>query len=137
MVNNGTSHTGVATRITGNSVFVKFKVSEACGSCRAKHACHGTATSEKEVKAVSDGTISVGDKVQVTINDRLGLLAVLFSFVVPFILVISTILLVFHVKHSEMLAAASSLVVLLPYYLLLYLNRDKINNTFIIYARKA
>lgn len=130
---NSTSvqHTGVVDEIHGSHVRVRFTAHSACSSCHAKGAC---SLSELETKYVevknTSYDLQVGDKVQVLLENKLGLKAVWYGYVIPLLLLVGTMTLTISVLNDEGLAALLSIGILVPYYLILYLLRNRLSETF-------
>ena len=72
----------------------------------------------------------VGDTVQVIASQRIAMNAVLLAFGIPFLIMISAIFITSRLTTDEALMAIVGLLSLIPYYILLYLFRQKIVKTF-------
>ena len=62
----------------------------------------------------------------VVASPEVGMRAVAWGFGIPFVLLVLTVFLMVRLTGNEGIAALSSLGALLPYYLVLYLLRDKL-----------
>ena len=71
----------------------------------------------------------VGQHVVVSVSASMGYKAVLLGFGLPFLLLVAVIILVNNLTANEPLSALLGLGALVPYYLLLYLNRDRIGKS--------
>ena len=69
-----------------------------------------------------------GDQVMVVTDTAVGFRASLYGYLLPLILMVVTLVGVLAATHSEGLAAVSALGILIPYYVLLFLMRNKLRN---------
>lgn len=69
-----------------------------------------------------------GDQVMVVADTAVGFRASLYGYLLPLILMVVTLVGVLAATHSEGLAALSALGILMPYYVLLFLMRNKLRN---------
>jgi sigma-E factor negative regulatory protein RseC len=72
----------------------------------------------------------VGQTVTVAGAESLGLKAVTFAFGLPLLLLLAALVTAVAVAGSEKVAAIAALGVLVPYYLVLFLLRDRIKKDF-------
>lgn len=112
-------HDGVVSSIVNGEAIVSLIDNISCEGCKAKGACGVSESNDKQL-TVPVGTQDVQAGQQVTLNLRkgLGLKAVFWAYVFPFVLMVLT-LVVCSVWTSELVAGLASMAVLLPYYLLL------------------
>ncbi len=135
-------HDGIVSAVDpGRAGFgtVTVHSASACAACHAKGVCSSL---DSQVKVMSvqflDSGIYPGDRVNVMLAQRLGWQALLLAMVGPLILLMGVILgLHFAFSLSETKAALIGLASLLPYYLLLSLFRRRLQNRFILYAKKT
>lgn len=83
-----------------------------------------------EVKPAGGSVYAEGDHVVVSMRRSLGTRAVLLGYIIPFVVMVATLLLVLLISGNEGLAGLSAIAVLIPYYALLYAFRNRIKNTF-------
>ena len=76
----------------------------------------------------SDRTL--GDKVIVSLAPRFGFLAVFYGYILPLLVMLITLLTVVFAGFSELIAGLSSIIVLIPYYFWLFLNRARFRQQF-------
>ena len=126
------THPGVVEKVEGEKVFVKILAQSACSSCHAKGMCSIAEVEEKtvEVNYMQDGNDKAGDQVTVRMERSLGKKAVFLGYVLPFILLMTTLILMINLTSNEGLSALASLLILGPYYLLLYLFKEKLSKQF-------
>ena len=103
----------------------------ACASCHAKGAC---SVAEKEDKIIevfySKNDIKKGDKVLLIGQSSLGLYAVLLAYVLPFLLILVTLFIASVFTDNELLSGTISLSVVLPYYVVLSMNKKRLKKKF-------
>lgn len=129
---NQIAHPGIIESISGNVVLVKTKPQSACGACHSRSFCNLADADGKviEVKVADSGKFKQGQEVQVTLQRSLGYKALLFGYLVPFVLLVTTILVVLQLTGNEGLAALLGVGVMIPYYALLYRLRERIKSQF-------
>jgi positive regulator of sigma E activity len=112
-------HPATVSRISGDSVFVSMDQNVHCDSCRAKMACGLSESKTEEIEIMNaDSSFKIDENVNIVINKTLGLRAVIWAYVLPFILLIS-VLLITSLFVAEWLAGLIALSVLVPYYFIL------------------
>jgi len=130
-------HSGIISKITGNKVIVSLEQDLHCESCRAKSACGISESNTKEIEIInSNDSFKINEQVNVILKKALGLKAVFWAYVFPFILMFST-LIIASSFFKEWIAGVLSLVVLLPYYLTLYLLKNTLKHVFQISILKT
>ena len=130
-------HIGVVENIQSHRVVVAILQESACASCAAASLCHSAEQQVKkmEVYVANPADYSEGQQVVVVGRLGLGLQAVLWSYVVPLVLMMAVLLLVFRLTQHEGLAALVSIASLLPYYGVLYLQRHRLQKKFQFYLK--
>jgi sigma-E factor negative regulatory protein RseC len=118
------------------SVNVRIVSSPACDKCSAHVICNASEPQGKIINAFSHESLHVGDSVLVKIEDRLGKIAILYAFVIPFIVMVSILFTAHAFGATEIKAAIFALITLPPYYVCLYFFRKKIEKDFIFIAEK-
>jgi sigma-E factor negative regulatory protein RseC len=122
-------HSGVISKITRGSVVVSLDKNLHCESCRAKGACGVSDSDTKEVEiADPGGQFILNEPVEVILRKHSGNMAVFWAYVFPFLLMLAT-LLTASLLLSEWVAGLLSLLVLIPYYLLLRGLKDYFRKT--------
>jgi len=124
-------HKGHIDSIDGNKINVNFLAMSGCASCHAKGVCTVADMQEKSVEVFDfSNQYKVGDEVNVTLKQSLGYRALFLGYLLPFILVLIILIVLTEITNNEAIAGISSLAVLVPYYLTLYLLRNKIRKKF-------
>lgn len=112
-------HEGVITNIVNNVVTVSIKGNVNCDGCHAKGVCGANESESKEINVYDDSQHSkLNENVTVVLRKNLGLQAVFWAYVFPFILML-VVLLISSAWVAEWMAGVLALAILLPYYLLL------------------
>ena len=129
---HGVSHEGIVTEIDNNNIQIKILSKSACASCNIKTACNMSEMQEKiiTIAAPKDKELTVGQEVRVSIALGQANKAVIFAYVIPSIILISMIFILNGFKIDEGINALISIGSLIPYYLILFLFKDKIKRNF-------
>lgn len=136
------THPGIVEQISKDSIFVKILAMSACSSCHAKGMCSIAEVEEKviEVKKDPKRDLNEGQEVTVAMQKSLGGKAVFLGYILPFLVLMGVLILVLSLTGNEGIAGLSAILILIPYYWLLYIFRDKLKRTFsfkIMYERNA
>ena len=124
-------HEGIVAVVNPQHIVVRIVNESACASCHAKGSCTAADLQDKLIdvyQSVSD--IQVGQKVMLLGKKSLAPKAVLLAYVYPILLILATLITVFYLTHNELLAGGLSLAVLVPYFTVIYMLRDKLKRTF-------
>ena len=126
-------HDGIVTKIDDRNVYVSIVTQSACSSCHAKGACNITELKNEiiEVVKTQGKEYNPGDRVQVYMEKSLGTKAVFLGYLLPFLLVLATLIIMLSLTSNQGLAGLVSLGVLIPYYLILYAKRKVMKKTFV------
>lgn len=120
-------HSGFVTRVDGKNIQVQIIQMSACSSCHAKGACSAADMDEKFVDVEStDDTLRIGDQVNIVGESSTGLLAVLLAFVIPFMLILTSLFFLRNIVPNEAVSGTVSLALLIPYYIILSLFNKKL-----------
>ena len=128
---------GIIEEVKEKSVFVRFQSAPACGSCSAKSLCSPSTTDNRIIEIENQNeSFTVGESVKISISKKMGFVALFFGYVFPFLLVIFSLVITVSVGVKESLSGIISISLLLPYYFMIYLVRDKMNQLFIFTINK-
>lgn len=125
-------HKGVIASISDNKLSVKILQESACSTCHAKGSCMAADSKEKLVDVVDfTGKYQVNDVVTIQGKESMGYKAVLWAFVIPLVILVLMLILTSSIwKLEEIEAATASIIALAPYYVVLYLLRGRMANSF-------
>ncbi len=126
------SHEGVVTQITDDELEIKILAQSACAACHAKSACGMGEQAEKilTVPRPKDKEFTLNQKVNVKMAIGQGNKAAILAYLIPVILLLAVLFACLGLGMKEGWAALVSIVALIPYYIVLYLKRDKLKNQF-------
>lgn len=125
-------HPGRITNIDKDVIEVMILSASACAACSAKGVCNVSEMEEKivNVKKPAEASFSIGQEVMLLMDRNLGFKAVFFGYILPFLLVVTSLIVVIVMGHSEGFAGLIALVVLVLYYLVVYFLRHKLSKQF-------
>ena len=126
------SHEGIVTKITDDELEIKILAQSACAACHAKSACGMGEQAEKilSVPRPKDKEFALMQKVNVKMAINQGNKAAVLAYLIPILLLLAVLFVCLGIGLSEGLSALISIVALIPYYIVLYLRRDKLKNRF-------
>jgi sigma-E factor negative regulatory protein RseC len=126
------SHEGVVTKITDDELEIKILAQSACAACHAKSACGMGEQAEKKltVPRPQGKDFALNQKVNVKMAIGQGNKAAVLAYLIPILLLLAVLFLCLGLGMNEGLAALISIVALIPYYIVLYLRRDKLKQKF-------
>ena len=124
------THPAKVTKVTGATVEVKILAESACASCRVRNKC-GMGESREKLLVVEEG-----EAVEVHTDQVMGLKAVFFAYMLPFLLVLTALLILLQTGSREVVAGTVSLCILGTYYLVLYLFRSKLSKEIVFKIKK-
>ena len=130
---------GRVVGIKGHHLHVKILSTSACAQCHASNLCTSLDRTEKIIEAISvsaPGSLKIGDRVTLMMEEKWGWLAVFYGFFLPFIVMITVLFAAYALGSSEIHAALYGMGSLVPYYLLLYGFRQRITGDLVIKAEK-
>lgn len=130
-------HSGVISKISNSAITVSLEGNINCESCNAKAACGISESNSKEIEIKSPPSERAGtfesfklnESVDVVMQTELGLKAVFWAYVFPFILMI-VVLVVSSNLFKEWIAGLLSLFVLIPYYFMLFVLKNSFRKAF-------
>ena len=131
-------HGGIISEINKEKILVSIFSHSACASCNAKGMCNISEMKEKivEVNTPPGVNYKVGEEVTVLMKKSLGSQAVFLAYVLPFLIMISVLIILINLTGNEGLSGLISIAFLVPYFYMIYLLRDKLKKKFIFVIRK-
>ena len=129
---NTIRHQGIVENIDGSHLRVRIVQTSACASCSVKGHCTSADTKEKliDVTDMNATSYQVGDQVWVVGELSMGAMAVLFAFILPFLVLIISLFIFMAIWNDELSSALCSLGLLIPYYYILWLNKSRLGKKF-------
>ena len=129
-MSNKIKHNGVVDGVEEGCVRVRILQSSACSACKVASHCNASETKEKiiEVQVADAVKYQLGDSVVVVADTAVGFRASLYGYLLPLVLMVVVLVAVLKITQSEGYAAVSALGILIPYYIGLYLLRNKLRN---------
>ena len=130
-MNDYIQHQGKIERIEKHKVYVRIEQKASCQECHAVAGCLAADKKDKII-AVDDfsDSFTLQEEVVVSVRQSLGLFAVFIAYIIPLFFVIITFVVVLYASDSEVMGGLIGLSVLLPYYYILSLFRDKLKKRF-------
>lgn len=130
-------HNGIIERIEGDIVYIRIMQQSACAGCHARSMCSASESKVKIIEVIDhSGRFQVDEEVVICGQIAMGLEAVLIAFVVPIVLIIAMVAAGLHFNWGETVSAIAGLALLIPYYLILYLMRDRLKRKFVFTLEK-
>ena len=132
------SHKGKVVSVGKDKVSVQIVSESACSACHAAGLC-GAAESKKkivEVPVYAGQSYSLGQEVEVCLARKMGLKAVLLSYVIPLMILLILVLSLSGFGLGELVCGLASIGGIALYYLILYLCRDRLAEGYAFYIRK-
>lgn len=138
-MSNKISHIGCIESISEGMVRVRITQNSACASCKIASHCSSAESKEKliDVRCNNASRYTLGQEVNVMATNGMGAKAVVLAFVIPTVLIVSTIVIGLQMGGSEATAALAGLAALIPYYIVLYLLKSKIEKTMSFWIEGA
>lgn len=125
------SHKGIITKLSEKSIIVSIINESACSSCHANGACSVADMKDKEIEISQfNGDYHIGQSVEVVGQTSQGFKALFYGYVFPFILIMVVLVSLTVIHVNEGISGLISLSILVPYYFVLYLSRNKIKKNF-------
>lgn len=123
-------HFGKVSNISKTTITVTLDSNIHCNTCNAKSVCNVSSSNTKNIEVENTfKSFALNEKVNVIMQKELGLKAVFFAYVFPFILLFFT-LIISSIFLKELIAGLLSILILIPYYITLYLLRNSFANYF-------
>ena len=130
-MSNKISHLGTIKSIDDGCIKVQIVQTSACAACKVAAHCNASESKVKIVDVLCNNTCdyTIGQHVTVWASKDVANRALLLGFGVPFLLLISVLMISLKVIGDEGISALVALGSLVPYYLALWLMKDRIQRT--------
>jgi len=128
---------GTVEEISSHNIRVRTHREASCGHCNARGMCYLGDGTERIVE-IGDfaADLKIGDTVGITISRSMGNKAIFLGYLIPFLLLLGTLIAVDQLGAEEWLTGLLSLGILVPYFIILYFLRNRLRKTFVLSARK-
>ena len=125
-------HLGVVEKVDGSHVTVRIVQTSACSSCSAKGLCNASESKEKLIDVYHNQvSCQIGEQVVVCGTTSMGMRAVLLAFGLPVLILLLALFVTMRITDGDALfSALVGLGTMVPYYLIIYMCREKLNRTF-------
>ena len=125
-------HRGIVDRVGGSHVVVRIVQISACSSCSAKGLCNASESKEKLIDVYHNQvSCQIGEQVVVCGTTSMGMRAVLLAFGLPVLILLLALFVTMRITDGDALfSALVGLGTMVPYYLIIYVCKDKLNRTF-------
>ena len=132
------SHKGSIVSVGKDKVSVQIVSESACSSCHAAGLCGASESKKKivDVPVYPGQTYAVGQEVEVCLARKMGLKAVLLSYVIPLGILLILVLSLSSIGLGELACGLVSIGGIAVYYLILYFRRDRLAEGYAFYIRK-
>jgi sigma-E factor negative regulatory protein RseC len=124
------NHEGIVQRNEGNAVIISISSASACSGCHSEGSCTMSGTEEKIIEVFGNYSVRAGDKVTILMKRSIGYAAIFLGYVLPFITLITVLIAMISLKVPELASGLIAIAFLIPYYIILYLFRKRINAKF-------
>ena len=125
-------HLGVVEKVDGSHVTVRIVQTSACSSCSAKGLCNASESKEKLIDVYHNQvSCQIGEQVVVCGTTSMGMRAVLLAFGLPVLILLLALFVTMRITDGDALfSALVGLGTMIPYYLIIFVCKDKLNRTF-------
>ncbi|MCU0472174.1 MAG: SoxR reducing system RseC family protein [Bacteroidales bacterium] len=123
-------HDGIVQKSDKNSVTVRISSVSACSGCHEEGSCTLSGKEDKIIDISGRYNLVPGEAVTVLMKKSMGYAAVILGYVIPMILVVALVIILGSMSLPELITGLGSLAVLIPYYLVLWFFRKRINTNF-------
>ena len=127
---NSIRHEGIVESIDNGHVSVRITQHSACSACKIASHCTASESKEKmiDIYQCKREDINVGDIVVVSTSRRSSSKALLLGFGLPLIIMLLVIGIMLATGVEEGIAAIMTIASLIPYYMLIWILRNRISN---------
>lgn len=131
-------HKGIVKKAESDKLIVSIITNSSCASCQVKGSCSASEIEEKEIEIRKfDGIYKVGEQVVVFFKESLGFRALFLGYLLPFLILMTVLIIATSIEFSEGIAGLLSLGSLVPYYTIIFFINKKLKKTFSFSIRKV
>lgn len=129
-------HSGIVQSVNERSVDVRIVSHPACIGCAASNICDVSEAKEKIINTTTSIDVAVGEEVSVVMSQSQGFRALFLGYLLPFLIIMFILITLTALGVKELLAGIIAIGSLLPYYLVIYRQRARIDNSFSFSIKK-
>ena len=125
-------HRGIVEKVDGSHIVVRIVQTSACSACSAKGLCNASESKEKQIDVYeTNPSYQIGEEVVLCGTTSMGMRAVLLAFGVPLLIVMIALGLSMKLTDDDALLSSTIAVLsVVPYYIVIYACKEKLNRTF-------
>ena len=128
-------HQGVIESVAGNKVRVRILQASACSACSARNGCMAADNKEKIIEVSADAVekqlpLEKGVRVLVAISQSMGWKAVLWAYILPFVLLMAVLSVLDMTGVKEAVAGVSAICAVGVYYIVLGFFKKRLQKQF-------
>ena len=116
MNNEDTTHIGVVTELTDSICTIRIDTPVNCNGCAASSLCNKTDDSITVDKSCVENGTKLGEKVKIEISPKMTWNAILYSTVLPLVILVVATVLTELISGSETAACIASIICVILYY---------------------
>lgn len=130
---------GTIKKIYSDKIEVEIEKTEACGSCALKSACGMGNVAKKRLLVAVDKShnYKVNDTVELSLDNNKEIAVLFFAFGLPLILLLIGVLGVYLWSNNEIISGIFGIMLLIPYYFGLLLDKNKLASKYACKVRKC
>ena len=128
---------GIIKEVSNNKVMVTLTSFSSCAHCHSKSTCAISEQEEKEFEIQTNThNLKPGEEVIIEMKKNLGLKATLLAYIAPFVLLLISLIVFTSLGFNDLFSGIISLLILIPYFLILYFRRNALKKNFSLSLRK-
>ncbi|MFO7979066.1 MAG: SoxR reducing system RseC family protein [Bacteroidales bacterium] len=130
--NKDIKHPGIIEQVLPHQLQVRITQQSACSKCHSNSYCSMADSSDKlvEVATPPGTTWRTGQPVTVFLSESLGYRALLLGYLLPFLILLLSLIVMVTLTGNEGLSALVAILLMAPYYALLYRMRHRLAKRF-------
>jgi sigma-E factor negative regulatory protein RseC len=131
-------HQGIVKEIAENTLFVQIERHNACTGCHAKNVCSTFGQKDEIIQVFTQNpeTFQQGETVRVSMQQSLGLKAIVIAYLCPFFVLVTCLFLTYYLTNNELLSVIVALVSTVLYYLIIKKIENRLKKRFFFFVNK-
>lgn len=116
-------HRAIISHIHNKRLVAQLHPDSACSCCSVRQTCSLSSQSAKivEINVHNPTDYHLGEEIIIAMTQKNGFVAVFYAYLLPLLLILSTLFLTKYYTDNEVTAGIFSIIILFPYYLALFL----------------